>query len=153
MPDEAEVGASTESVRQGFEPLTTNTRVLRIAVIIGVFIFFGMLWGMWGLLHLEIADSHQADAPRSAAPVLAENIASPLEPMPRHNDLDWQDLVHLRQREDAQFRRMGWTIGKTSGEAMIPKSAAAAARFRCECERCRSASLPAADCSGACWSG
>jgi len=119
-PDGPIVGADAAAVRRGFEPLSTSTRALGVLAAAFVVVFAGMLWGLWGLLHVYLAADPPDEAAASAAPVLAHSIRSPLEPMPQHNDLDWQDLVHQRQREDAQLRRMGWTIDPTTGEAVIP---------------------------------
>ena len=113
------VGADAGAVRRGFEPLSTNTRVLGVLAGVFVVLFAGTLWGLWGLLHVYLAVDPPEEAAASAAPVLDHAIRSPLEPMPQHDDLDWQDLVHQRQRADAQLRRMGWTIDGT-GQAVIP---------------------------------
>jgi hypothetical protein len=120
------VGADAGAVRQGFEPLSTNTRVLGVLAFAFVVLLAGTLWGVWVLLHVYLAADPPDETAASAAPVLARAIASPLEPMPQHNDLDWQDLVHQRQREDAQLRRMGWTIDPTTGQAVIPPVATTA---------------------------
>ena len=119
-PDGPVVGADGVAVRQGFEPLSTNPRVLMGVAVVFVVLFAGTLWGLWGLLHVYLATDPPDEAVASAAPVLAHPIASPLEPMPDHNDLDWQDLVHQRQRADAQLRRMGWAIDPATGQAVIP---------------------------------
>lgn len=127
-----QAGASDESRRQGFEPLSANTRVLRTTFIIFLIVAACMLWGLWGLLRHYLAEPGPQNFYRSAAPVLSATMPAPLEPMPTHNALDWQDLVHLQQRENAQFDRMGWPMNPRTGEATISAAAMTAtlARYR-----------------------
>jgi len=125
-PDGPIVGADAAAVRQGFEPLSTSTRALGVLAVAFVVVLAGMLWGLWALLHVYLVSDPPDEAAASAAPVLGHAIRSPLEPMPQHDELDWQDLVHQRQREDAQLRRMGWTIDAMTGQAVIPPVATTA---------------------------
>jgi hypothetical protein len=134
--DEAVTGASDESIRQGFEPLSTRTTVLVVIGVISVFALAGIFWGLWALLGFYMAEPRQADEPHSTASVLRAMPPAPLEPMPLHNVLDWQDLVHLRQLENEQLRKLGLAIDPKTGEASVPPeiSAAITDRYRAEAD-------------------
>ena len=118
--DNPEIGASSDSIQQGFEPLSTHTRALGVTMAIFVVIAGAMGWGLWVLLAHYLADPRAVDIPGSVAVVLPPSLAAPLAPMPRHNDLDWQDMVHQRQREDEKLRAIGCAIDPVTGEAMLP---------------------------------
>lgn len=115
-------GVSTDSIHRGFEELQTSTRGLFYFAIIApvtLTVMLGLLvWLMFHYLH----ELRPEDVRASAAPVLPVLPVAPLEPMPQHNDLDWMDLVHLRQDENAQFVRLGWSINQTTGEPIMPAS-------------------------------
>jgi len=117
---EVETGASAESVRQGFESLSTRTGVFVVIAVVSVFALAGIFWGLWALLGCYMDQPRPEDQRHSTASVIQAVPPSPLEPMPQHNDLDWQDLVHLRQHEDEQLRKLGLTIDPNTGEAIVP---------------------------------
>jgi hypothetical protein len=118
--DEAVTGASDESIRQGFEPLSARTTTLVVIGIVSPFVLAGIFWGLWALLGFYMGQPRPEDQQHSAASALLVTPRSPLEPMPQHNELDWQDLVHLRQQEDGQLRKLGLSIDPNTGEPIIP---------------------------------
>jgi hypothetical protein len=118
-------GVSPDAVRRGHEGLTTDTRALGLSMLIFWIMAALMLWGLWGLMKYYMAELAPEDAAVSAAPALPVAMRSPLEPMPMHNDTDWQDLVRLRERENAQFQKFGWSIDRRTGQAAIPAEVAA----------------------------
>ncbi len=118
--DQAVTGAAAESVRQGFEPLSERTTVMLVLAVSSVIALAGMFWGLWALLGFYLGQPRPEDQRHSTAALLQSVPPSPLEPMPQHNDLDWQDLVHLRQHEDLQLRKLGLTIDPKTGEATVP---------------------------------
>ncbi|HEX4125062.1 MAG TPA: hypothetical protein VHY37_10090 [Tepidisphaeraceae bacterium] len=128
--DPPSAGVSPEALRNGHEPLSTHTTALGLTMLI-FFIAAGfMMWGLWALMGHYLAENKIEDAPTSAAPQVAVVPSSPLEPMPLHNDADWQDLVHLRNRENEQFFRMGWGMNQRTGEAEMPAAVASAIERR-----------------------
>jgi hypothetical protein len=128
--DEAVTGASADAIRQGFESLSTRTTVLLVMAVISVFALAGIFWGLWALLGFYMGEPRPEDQRHSTASALLFTPPSPLEPMPQHNELDWQDLVHLRQHEDQQLRKLGLTIDPKTGEAIVPPKIVAAVSDR-----------------------
>jgi hypothetical protein len=124
--NEPETGASAEAIEQGFEPLSTRTTVLVVIGIMSAFALAGIFWGLWVLLGFYLREPRVADAQHSVAPILLVTPPAPLEPMTQHNDLDWQDLVHLRQQQDEQLRKLGMTLDPRTGEAIVPPAIAEA---------------------------
>jgi hypothetical protein len=118
-------GVSPDAVRRGHESLTTNTRAVGWAMLIFWIMAAFMLWGLWGLMKHYIDEQAPEDAAVSAAPALPVALRSPLEPMPMHNEADWQDLVDLREKENVQFQKLGWNVDQRTGQAMIPAAVAA----------------------------
>lgn len=124
--DTVAVGASDLAIKQGFEPLSTNTRVLFKLAVYFVILAILLNWMLWALLLHYLGVNRPGDAARAVAPMLDVLPASPLEPMPLHMELDWQDMVHQRQGDNLTFHRMGWKINYGTSEAVIPKAVAAA---------------------------
>ena len=120
-PDGPIVGASPAAVRAGFEPLATSTLALGVLSIVFVVVFSGTLVGLWFLLKLYMVTEKPEQLSESAASPVSHGLLSPLQPSPQNDDLDWQALVHVRQRENLQFRRLGWSINSTTGQAILPR--------------------------------
>lgn len=123
-------GVSAEALQKGHEPLQTNTRALRLAAFLFVLTAVVLHTDLWVLERYYVSQPRPTDVSASVATPLATNLRSPLEPMPTHNELDWQDLVRLRQDEDARFAAVGWPLDSATGEPIVPASVIAAVASR-----------------------
>jgi hypothetical protein len=47
-----------------------------------------------------------------------------LQPAPGNNELDRDEMTHLRQSEDAEFTRRGWTLDQDTRKFVIPSKLA-----------------------------
>jgi hypothetical protein len=107
-------------VAQGCETPDVSNRGLLIFFVSFLILCAVIIFGMWGLLKLYIAQPRIADQTTSAAPQPDRFAPPDLQPIQKHNQLPYQDLQDLRREKDALLIRMGWTIDPRTGAAEIP---------------------------------
>jgi hypothetical protein len=109
-----------ESLIRRYEPLGISIRGLTL------FVFFFLLTAavlhadLWVLLTYLSSRPRPQDQSNSIATLITPPPYPPLQPMPAHMNLAFQDLVQLRHAEDDRFRRTGWRIDPVTGQAVIP---------------------------------
>ncbi len=113
---------SPESLIRRYEPLGVSSKGLLL------FVFFFLLTAvvlqadLWVLLTYLVSRPRPQDQSDSIATLITPPPYPPLQPMPAHMNLPFQDLVLLRRKEDDRFRRSGWRIDPVTGQAVIPDS-------------------------------
>lgn len=115
-----QVDSREEARKRGHEPDRLRVRAL-VWLVIG-FVAFAVAShaGLWFLLKGYTDEPRAADERRSVARAEAAPAAGapPLQPIPGHDEVPWQDLARVRAKEDDVFAAMGWTVAR--GHARIP---------------------------------
>src|SRR5260221_6051884 len=109
-------------VARGHEP--DPLRVRALVWFVAAFIAFAMVThvGIWLLLKRYANEPRAVDRARSVARPDAGPPAGapPLQPMPGHDLVPWQDVAAMHEHEDRVFAAIGWPV--ENGRAEIPDS-------------------------------
>jgi hypothetical protein len=119
-------GVDPQALEAGHELSGVNVRVLMIftaffltGFIMVIVIVIGLYRGMVSFNNfLARGKNEPASAVAGAANQLPPEPR--LQPAPGHNELDRDEMARLRQAEDAEFTRRGWTLDQDTGKFVIP---------------------------------
>ncbi len=113
---------SAIALRQGYEPPDLNVKGLLVFLIIFLLMAVVIHVGIWFLNEYLSGRPRDADAVKSAVPVVRQFSRPDVQPTESHNQMPWQDMADLRHAEAARFEQLGWKSDPATGSAVIPDS-------------------------------
>src|SRR5258706_13666786 len=121
---------SHDAVARGHEP--DPLRVRALVWLVAAFIAFAVVAhvGIWFLLKRYANEPRSVDRARSVARPDTDPPAGapPLQPMPGHDLVPWQDVAAMHEAEDRVFAAIGWPV--ENGRARIPDAGVPAVAAR-----------------------
>jgi hypothetical protein len=119
-------GVDPQALAAGHEPSGINTRGLMIftaffltGFLLIIVIVIGLYRGMVSFNNfLARGKNEPASAVAGASDVLPPEPR--LQPAPGHNELDRDEMARLRDAENAEFTRRGWTLDPDTRKFIIP---------------------------------
>jgi hypothetical protein len=113
---------SPDALSRGYEWTHMRLRWVLALVIGFVLCALVMHVSLWFVLRAFENNPRPVDQPRSVvrATESAPEYAPPLQPSPVHDRLPEQDLALMRQREDAVFADLGWTLDPLTHRRVPP---------------------------------
>lgn len=110
------------ALKQGYEPPDISVKGLLVFLVIFLVMAVVIHVGIWFLNESLLHRRRNAEAVKSAVPVVQQFATPDVQPTETHNQMPWQDLADLRHAEASRFQQLGWKADGKTGSAVIPDS-------------------------------